>query len=113
MAKVLNQATKYVATNSLTKLGWQNSTIIHGDAASKVSRLKAETGPLIQVHGSQALIQTLLAADLIDEFRLWTFPTILSDGTRLFENEKPLGKLLLQKTEACPNGVIMSVYRRP
>ena len=68
-ADKLNNATKYVATSTLSDLAWKNSMPITGDIASEVSRLKNEDGPLLQVHGSWQLIQTLLSHELIDEFR--------------------------------------------
>ena len=80
----LNAATKYVATSSLRDLEWQNSIPIRGDVAAEVATLKESDGPLLQVHGSSELIQTLLAKNLIDEFRLWTFPIVLGSGKRLF-----------------------------
>lgn len=112
VARILNQATKYVATNSLVDLEWENSIAIRGDILSEVTRLKAEEGPVIQIHGSGALIQTLLAADLIDEIRLWTFPVILGSGRRLFGCGASPRSFQLKKTEACSNGTIMTIYRR-
>ncbi len=110
--QMMNAATKYVATNSLTQFDWQNSSAIGGDIPGAVARLKAQDGPLIQIHGSGALIQTLIAADLIDEFRLWTFPVVVGAGRRLFEPGSAPFRLVLKKSEACSNGVVMSVYRR-
>jgi len=112
VANILNHATKYVATNSLAQLQWENSIAIRGDIQSEVMRLKTESGPLIQIHGSRELIQTLLAADLIDEFRLWTFPVVLGSGKRLFGIDAPPRSLKLKKNEVCSNGTIMSIYRR-
>ena len=73
-ANKLNNATKFVATSTLSKLEWKNSVPITGDIAAEISRLKDQDGPLLQVHGSWQLIQTLLSHGLIDEFRLWDFP---------------------------------------
>lgn len=109
--RMMNAARKYVATNSLTNLDWENSVSVSGDVPSEVARLKAEDGPLIQIHGSGALIRSLLAAELIDELRLWTFPVIAGAGQRLFEPKSLAEKLRLKKTAACDNGVVMSVYR--
>src|ERR671922_559769 len=79
-AAELNHATKYVASRTLTTLDWKNSQLIEGDAAEAVARLKQGDGPELQVHGSSNLIQTLLQHDLIDEFRVWTFPVVLGTG---------------------------------
>jgi len=111
-AKLLNEATKYVVTSTLGKLGWKNSTPITGNIAAEVSRLKQQDGPLLQVHGSWQLIQTLLAHDLIDEFRLWTFPVVVGAGKRLFGQDAPQMALTLVASRATPNGVTMSIYRR-
>ena len=83
-ADALNAATKYVASTTLDKLDWSNSTLIEGDVPSGVARLKEEDGPELQVHGSGNLIQTLLANDLVDEFRLKIFPLVVGTGKRLF-----------------------------
>ena len=110
-AEKLNNATKYVATSTLSKLEWKNSTPITGDIASEVSRLKGQDGPLIQVHGSSQLIQTLLSHELIDEFRLWTFPLVVGPGKRLFGQDTLPTNLTLVKTKTTSNGVMMSIYR--
>jgi dihydrofolate reductase len=110
IADGLNRARKYVATRSLASLNWKNSTLIRGDLAEAVARLKREDGPEIQVHGSSDLIQTLLAHDLIDEFRLWTFPLVLGTGKRLFhDGVVPAGLTLLDCTTSS-TGVIMSRF---
>ena len=112
VANKLNNAKKYVATSTLSKLEWNNSIRITGDIAVEVSRLKDQDGPLLQVHGSCQLIQTLLAHELIDEFRLWIFPVVVGPGKRLFgQGIVPTG-LKLVKSKTTLNGVIMSIYRR-
>ena len=111
-AKILNDATKFVVTSTLSKLEWKNSERITGDIAAEVSRLKQQDGPLLQVHGSWQLIQTLLAHDLIDEFRLWTFPLVVGAGKRLFGQKPVATDLTLVNSKATPNGVTMSIYRR-
>lgn len=111
-ARMLNEATKHVATNTLNDLDWANSTPIRGDIAESVAKLKAEPGRLLQVHGSWQLIQTLLAADLIDGFRLWTFPVLVGSGKRLFAENVSQPKLKLIKSGVTSNGVCMSIYRR-
>ena len=108
----LNEATKYVATNTLKDLDWNKSIPITGDVARGVAKLKAEEGLLLQVHGSWQLIQTLLANDLIDEFRLWTFPVVVGRGKRLFSQNAFGHGLTLVKSGATSNGVVMGIYRR-
>jgi len=111
-ADKLNNATKFVATSTLSKLEWKNSIRITGDIAAEVSRLKDQDGPMLQVHGSWQLIQTLLSHELVDEFRLWTFPLVVGPGKRLFGQDTVRTDLTLVKTKTTPNGVIMSIYRR-
>ena len=108
----MNRATKYVATSSTSNLQWKNSKAIRGDVASEVAKLKGDDGPLLQVHGSWQLIQSLLAHGLVDLFRLWTFPVVLGSGKRLFgENSAAIGLTLL-KSEPCPSGAVMNLYRK-
>ncbi len=111
-AEQMKDATKFVATSTLSELEWENSVRIAGDIAAEVSRLKAQDGPLLQVHGSWQLIQTLLAHDLIDEFRLWIFPVVVGSGKRLFGQDTVPTGLTLMKTRATSNGAVMCIYRR-
>ncbi len=102
---------KIVATSNPDTLDWNNSIAITGDIAAEVARLKREDGPLLQVHGSCELIQTLLSHNLVDELRLWTFPVVLGAGKRLFGNSSIPAELALKKTDRTPSGVVMSIYR--
>ncbi len=108
----LNAAKKYVVTSTLTEFTWQNSTALTGDAMEKITDLKRQDGPLLQIHGSGRLIQSLLAHGLIDEFRLWTFPVIVGSGRRLFGPDTAPTTLTLKKSAPCKNGAVMNIYRR-
>jgi dihydrofolate reductase len=110
-AEKLNNARKYVVTTRLKALSWQNSERITGDIVAEISRLKEQDGPLLQVHGSWQLIQTLLSNGLIDEFRLWTFPVIVGAGKRLFADGAIPINLKLTKFESCPSGAFMNFYQ--
>ncbi len=112
VANKLNNATKFVATSTLSKLEWKNSMRITGDIAAEVSRLKDQDGPLLQVHGSWQLIQILLSHELIDEFRLWIFPVVVGSGKRLFGQDTVPTGFTLVKTKTTSNGVMMCIYRR-
>ncbi len=112
VARIMNGSRKYVATHSLTSLDWENSEIVSGDVPAEIAALKSSAGPLIQVHGSAGLIQTLLAHDLIDEYRIWTFPVLAGKGKRLFEDVDRLKTLSLIRSEATSNGVVMGIYRK-
>jgi dihydrofolate reductase len=108
--KPLNDATKYVASRSRPTLPWDRSVLIEGDAAEGVAALKQEDGPELQVHGSGNLIQTLLSAGLVDEYRLWVFPVVLGSGKRLFaEGTIPYG-LRLVDSLVSSTGVVIGTY---
>ncbi|MCS4538067.1 MAG: dihydrofolate reductase family protein [Thaumarchaeota archaeon] len=111
-ADKLNSAKKYVVSKTLAKADWKNSTLIKGDVMKKIIKLKEQTGPEIQVHGSSNLIQTLLEHDLIDEFRVWTFPLALGGGKRLFGEGTILTSLKLIDCKISTTGVIIATYAR-
>lgn len=112
LSDMMNAARKYVATTRPDGLTWSNSIPVSRDIPSEFRRLKAEDGPLLQVHGSSLLIQTLLSNDLIDEFRLWIFPVIVGGGKCLFENGCPPMRLTPVNSTSYENGVSMQVFRR-
>ncbi len=105
----LNAATKYVVS-SQDNLSWKNSEIITGNIVDKILALKKADGPLLQVHGSWELVQTLLKYKLVDEYRLWTFPVILGKGKRLFADGAVPNDLRLIKSAPCEGGALMSFY---
>jgi dihydrofolate reductase len=110
-AAELNRATKYVASKTLDRLDWENSTLLEGDVGEAVGRLKEEDGPELQVHGSSDLIQTLLRRDLVDEFRVWIFPVVLGSGKRLFGEGAPPRTLKLVDSQVSSTGVVMGTYQ--
>lgn len=112
IGKVFNAATKYVATHSTAPLAWQNSVALRGDAAKAVAELKRHNGPTLLLQGSTDLIQTLLAHDLIDEFRLLTFPVVLGSGKRLFGRGAIPAGLKLVDSKVSTTGVVISSYIR-
>ena len=111
IGKAFNQATKYVVTRSLAPLEWKKSERISGNVVDGLRRLKASDGPPIHVWGSSVLLQTLMAADLVDEHRLWVFPVVLGGGKRLFENGLPPRGLTLVETRRTSAGVVLNTYR--
>ncbi|HYV52112.1 MAG TPA: dihydrofolate reductase family protein [Candidatus Eisenbacteria bacterium] len=111
-AAKLNNAKKYVASKTLTKLDWNNSELIDGDVTKGIKRIKEQDGPEIQVHGSGNLIQTLLKHDLVEELWLKIFPVTLGVGKRLFaEGVIPAGFKLLE-SGISSSGVIIASYER-
>ena len=110
IANTLNAAQKHVASRTLTKLHWNNSTLLHGDVVSAITALKAQPGPDLQIIGSGNLIQTLQAASLIDEYNVWTFPVVLGRGKRLFSETAQPSALRLVRSQVSATGVVMSTY---
>jgi dihydrofolate reductase len=107
-----NNAPKYVASKSLKgALSWQNSRLLEGDAAGALAKLKQEDGPELQIHGSSALIQSLLPHDVIDEFRVWIHPVVLGKGKRLFGDGAPPRGLTLADSVRSTTGVLINTYR--
>lgn len=111
IARAFNKATKYVVTCGTGKLDWKNSERIGGDVVDGIRRLKASDGRELHIWGSSELLQTLIAADLVDEYRLWVFPVILGKGKRLFENSVPPRGLALIETRGTSRGVLLNTYR--
>ena len=112
IADALNNRPKFVASKTLKEVHWNNSTLLEGDVAEEVAKLKEKDGGEIQVHGSGDLVQTLLKQDLIDSLRLWVFPVTLGTGKRLFgEGTIPRGFRLVE-TQTTPAGAVLLVYER-
>jgi dihydrofolate reductase len=112
VAVALNDARKYVASRTLGSVEWHNSVLLEGDVVAAVSALKGEDGPPIVTQGSSDLIQMLLAHDLIDEYRIWTFPIVVGSGKRLFgQGAMPTGLDLIDG-QTSSTGVFMATYCR-
>ena len=112
IGKAFNKATKYVVSRGLGHLGWEKSQRIGGgDAVQEIRQLKASGGPALHIWGSSELLQTLIAADLIDEYRIWIFPVVLGKGKRLFESGVPPRGFTLAETRTTPRGVLVNTYR--
>jgi dihydrofolate reductase len=109
-SKPLNDATKFVASRGRPTLDWKESVLIEGDAAEGVAALKRTDGPELQVHGSGNLIQTLMANDLVDEYRLWVFPVVLGSGKRLFADGAIPSGLKLVDSTVSTTGVVIGTY---
>lgn len=81
----MNALPKYVVSTTLEKADWNNSTIIRKNVAEEVWKLKQQSGQDILVAGSATLVQALMRHDLVDEYRLLTYPVVRGSGKRLFE----------------------------
>jgi dihydrofolate reductase len=110
--KTINNARKLVVSNSLSEpLAWNNSSLLRGDATDSVRALKAEEGPDVVILGSGELIRSLIAHDLIDEFRLLIHPLVLGSGRRMFDDGLPLTRFTLADSTPTTTGVIIARYR--
>jgi dihydrofolate reductase len=111
-ADMMNGYPKYVVSTSLQEpLEWNNSTLIEGDVAEEVSRLKQQPSKDILIFGSGDLVNTLMRHDLIDEYRLMVFPVVLGSGKRLFRDGIDTTVLRLVDTETFSSGVVVLTYQ--
>ncbi len=108
----MNAAVKHVASTTLDTVDWNNSTLISGDVPAAVAALKAQDGPELSVQGSGNLIQTLLQHDLVDEFRVWTFPVVIGTGKRLFGEGAVPAALRVVDSKTSTTGVLLTTYER-
>jgi dihydrofolate reductase len=110
--EVLDNTGKYVASRTLREpLPWRNSTLLAGDAAEAVARLKEQPGEDLTVLGSGELVQTLRAHDLVDRYVLLVHPLVLGSGRRLFPDGAPAGELRLVDSVPTTTGVIIATYQ--
>jgi dihydrofolate reductase len=111
IASKLNSLPKYVASRTKTAFSWSGTTHVK-DVVKEVAGLKERFPREVQVHGSCGLAQTLIENDLIDEYRLLTFPVVLGTGKRLFGAGAVPTTLSLVTSTSTSKGVVVSVYRR-
>jgi dihydrofolate reductase len=107
VASRLNSLPKYVASRTLTRADWHNSTVLGDDVAAEVGKLKEPPGRELQIHGSGALAQTLFDAGLIDTIRLIVVPVVLGSGKRLFAEGRTPSSFRLAGVTSTSSGVTM------
>lgn len=106
----INEGMKYVMSNTIDKSDWKNTTFLK--SVEDINKLKQTDGSDLNVWGSGKLIQLLLKNDLIDEFRLVTYPLTLGQGQKLFAEGTIPAAFTLTESTVTPSGVIMANYRR-
>ena len=106
-----NSMPKYVVSSTLSEPTWNNSTVLKGDLAEEVSKLRRQYDRDVAVHGSAQLVQGLLERDLVDELRLMVFPVVLGAGKRLFGETSDKKTFDIVETKTVGDGVAILVYR--
>jgi dihydrofolate reductase len=107
----LNSLPKYVVSSTLEEPDWNNSTVLKGDVASEVSRLKQELNAEIVVPASFQLVCTLMQHDLVDELRLKVYPVVLGAGQRLFGETSDKKPMRPTRNETIDDGVVYLIYK--
>jgi dihydrofolate reductase len=110
-ADKFNTMPKYVVSSTLEDPEWNNSTVLKGDVAEDVAKLREEHDGDIVVHGSARLVQALIEHDLVDELRLMVFPVVLGSGRRLFGETSDKKSLRLVDSKTVGDGVAILVYQ--
>lgn len=109
--KIMNSIPKYVVSTTLDKAEWNNSTLIKGNVAEELSRLKQLPGKSINITGSPTLVLSLLQDDLIDELGLLVCPVILGVGRRFFKDGSDTKALKLVDSKPFSSGMVMLTYQ--
>ncbi|WP_433330136.1 dihydrofolate reductase family protein [Spirillospora sp. CA-294931] len=107
----LNRVSKYVVSKTITDPQWENSTILTGNLTEEITALKAKPGKDIVTTGSIKLVHALIAAGLVDEYRLFVYPVVIGHGARLFADATNVPALHLTETRPFHSGVVLLRYR--
>ena len=111
VAAPMNSQPKFVVSRTLSEpLSWQSATLVNGDVVSRLRQLKSEVDKDILVIGSGDLAQTLMANDLVDEYRLMVYPVVLGEGKRLFRDAEATKRLRLNDSVSTSTGVLLLTY---
>lgn len=110
VADMMNSVEKAVASRTLDEATWNNTRLLEGDAVAAVKELKAEDGKDVYVFGSADLLDSLLAAGLVDEYRICLVPVVLGDGVPLFKPQDRQVKMRLEGTRPLKTGGVVLTY---
>ncbi|MGO4102534.1 dihydrofolate reductase family protein [Leifsonia sp. YAF41] len=111
LTRLYNRIPKYVASRTLTELGWKNSHLLGSDVPAAVAKLREQPGGEIRIWGSSQLIKSLAEHNQIDEYRLVVYPLVLGTGKKLFSDGFPFTRFSLAESLALPSGVVINTYR--
>jgi dihydrofolate reductase len=112
VAEGMNRMTKYVFSKSMKSAQWSNTTILSGDPATEINKLKQQDGPGLTILGSGSIVSQLSQAELIDEYQLVVVAVALGTGRPLFEKMTKTIKLKLASSRAFKNGNVVLSYTR-
>jgi dihydrofolate reductase len=111
-ADKFNSMPKYVVSSTLEEPTWDNTTVVRGDLATEVGRIRDAHDGDVVVHGSGQLAQALIEQDLVDELRLMVFPVVLGKGKQLFGETSEKKRLRLADARSVGDGVAILIYER-
>jgi dihydrofolate reductase len=112
VSEYLNRVSKYVVSRTLQHPGWEPTTVLRGPLTEEIQALKSAPGADIVVTGSMTLVHALIAAGLVDEYRLFVYPVVLGRGVRLFEEGTDVPRLELVEARPFRSGIVLLRYRR-
>jgi dihydrofolate reductase len=111
VAEYLDRVPKYVVSSTLEDPDWEPTTVLRGPLGEEVAALKDAPGKDIVVTGSITLVRALVAAGLVDEYRLFVYPVVVGRGARLFCDGTRIPRLELAETRRFRSGVVLLRYR--
>jgi dihydrofolate reductase len=111
VADKFNATKKYVVSRTINKVNWSNSFLISNNVVREISKLKAQDGPDLQVHGSSNFIKALVNGNLVDLINIWTFPVTVGKGKQLFGEGTNASNLKLVDVKSSTTGVIIATYQ--
>ncbi len=107
----LNSVSKYVVSSTLQDAEWERTTVLRGALTEEIQALKAEPGRDIVTTGSIRLVHSLIAAGLVEEYRLFVYPVVLGRGARLFDGATEVPRLRLTHSRPFRSGIVLLTYR--
>jgi dihydrofolate reductase len=107
----LNRVAKYVVSSTMSDPEWENSTVLTGDLVARITELKSQPGKDIVLTGSISLAHAVIAGGVVDEYRLFVYPTVQGRGRRLFPDGTAIPQLtLVEPPKSFPSGVTLLRY---